>query len=90
MEDVDKLSLGQLFAIRQGSPNEMLELRKSRGDVHDSFTLLELDGCRHALPEVGHRVDDMSALESVLEAIGIVKIGLDELDTLVGQFLAFC
>lgn len=67
----------------------MLELRKSRGDVYDSFTLLEFNGRRHALPEIGHRVDDVSALESVLQAFGIVKISLDELDALVGEFLAF-
>ena len=87
MEDVDKLSLGQLFAIRQGSPNEMLELRKSRGDVHDSFTLLELDGCRHALPEVGHGVDDVSSGESILQAFGVVEISLDQFNALLCQLL---
>lgn len=89
MEDVDKLALRQLLSVWQGSPNEVLELRKSRGDVHDPLTLLELDSRRHALPEVCHRVDDMSALESVLETFGIVEIGLDNLDILFGQFLAF-
>ena len=89
MEYVDKLALRQLLSVWQGSPNEVLELRKSRGDVHYSLALFKLDGCRHALPEICHRVDDMSALESALEAFGIVKIRLDKLDTLFSQFLAF-
>jgi len=89
MEDVDKLALGQVFPVRQGGPYEVLELRKSRGDVYDPLALLELNSCRHALPEVCHRIDDMSAFESVLEAFGIVEIRLDKLNALFGQFLAF-
>ena len=89
MEDVDKLTLRQFFSVRQRGPDKVLELRKSRGDVYDPLTLLELDGCRHALPEVSHRIDDVSALKGALETVCIVKISLDKLDTLFSQFLAF-
>jgi hypothetical protein len=41
------------------------------------------------LPEVSHRIDDVSALKGALETVCIVKISLDKLDTLFGQFLAF-
>ena len=89
MEDVDKLTLRQFFSVRQRGPDKVLELRKSRGDVYDPLTLLKLDGRRHALPEVSHRIDDVSALKGALQTVGIVKVSLDKLDTLFGQFLAF-
>jgi hypothetical protein len=89
MENIDKLSPRQFFPIWQGGPNEVLELRKLRGDVNDPFTLLGLNGRRHALPEIRHRVDDVGAFESALQTFGIVEVRLDEFDALVGEFLAF-
>jgi hypothetical protein len=88
VEDVGKLALRQRFAIRQRSPEKVLQLGHILSSVDDPLALLRFNLGGHALPEVGHGVDDVSSGESILQACCVVEVSLDQLHSLLCQGFA--
>jgi hypothetical protein len=87
VEDVGELALRQRFAIWQRSPDKVLQLGHVLSSVDDPLALLCFNLGGHALPEVGHGVDDVSSGESILQAFGVVEISLDQFNALLCQLL---
>lgn len=85
VEDVGKLALRQRFAIWQRSPDKVLQLGHVLSSVDDPLALLGFNLSGHALPEVGHGVDDVSSGESTLQACCVVEVGLDQFHSLLCQ-----
>lgn len=89
MIDMRILPVRDTFSVRQARPDELLEIGKISGYVHDALALLFLFGSGHVLPEVGHGEDDVSALEGSSETFGVIDVCLVHFDAKFLQGFGF-